>query len=175
MYIFFLPILFLPLFEIMGFVVIGGEIGLPLTLLWLLCSTVLGLWLLQGRDAETLAQVKKQQEAETPFFAIREVFDTLCLFLAGVLLIFPGFISDFLAVPLLIAPLRHFFFRRLRDNPDGFMRRTFSQQGPTHTRHGSSYTETTIIEGEYTATTDDNSAPPPAGTIEDKNANSPPQ
>lgn len=175
MYIFFLPILFLPLFEIMGFVVIGGEIGLGFTLLWLLCSTGLGLWLLQGRGAETLAQVKKQQEVETPFFAIREVFDTLCLFLAGVLLIFPGFISDFLAVPLLIAPLRHFFFRRLRDNPDGFIRRTFTQQGPGRTRHGGHYTETTIIEGEYTTTETDNDAPPPPGTAEGKNNHLPPQ
>lgn len=175
MYIFFIPILFLPLFEIIGFVVIGGKIGLGLTLLWLLCSTVLGLWLLQGRGAETLAHVKQKQEVETPFFAIREVFDTLCLFLAGVLLVFPGFISDFLAVPLLIAPLRHFFFRRLRDHPDGFIRRTFAQQGPGRTRHGSYYSETTIIEGEYTTAEKDDGTPPPHDASADKNNHLPPQ
>lgn len=168
MYIFFLPILLLPLFEIIGFVVIGGEIGVGMTLLWLLVSTFFGLWLLQGRGTETMARVKQPQEAENPFFAIREVFDTLCLFLAGVLFIFPGFISDFIAIPLLVAPLRHFFWRRLRDNPNGFIRRTFSTQGPDRSRHGS-YTETTIIEGEFTTVNEDASPPPAQDVGRDNN------
>ncbi|HEX2753481.1 MAG TPA: FxsA family protein [Alphaproteobacteria bacterium] len=173
MYIFFLPILLLPLFEIIGFVVIGGEIGVGMTLLWLLCSTFLGLWLLQGRGAETMAHVKQPQEAENPFFAIREVFDTLCLFLAGILFVFPGFISDFIAVPLLIAPLRHFFWRRMRDNPNGFIRRTFTMQGTERTRHGG-YAETTIIEGEFTTMNEDASTPP-AQDVNDRNNTLPPQ
>lgn len=173
MYIFLLPFLLLPLFEIIGFVVIGGEIGVAATLLWLVCSTVLGLWLLQGRGAETMAHVKQPQEANNPFFAIREVFDTLCLFLAGVLFVFPGFISDFIAIPLLIAPLRHFFWRRMRDNPDGFIRRTFSTQGPDRSRHGS-YTETTVIDGEFT-TVDDSATPPPAQDVDGRGNHLPPQ
>lgn len=173
MYIFFLPVLLLPLFEIIGFVVIGGEIGVGMTLLWLLGSTFLGLWLLQGRGAETMAHVKQPQEAENPFFAIREVFDTLCLFLAGVLFIFPGFISDFIAVPFLIAPLRHFFWRRLRDNPNGFIRRTFTTQDAARTRHGS-YTETTVIEGEFTTVSED-ASPPPAQDVDNRDSTLPRQ
>lgn len=173
MYIFFLPFLLLPLFEIIGFVVIGGEIGVAATLLWLMCSTVLGLWLLQGRGAETMAHVKQPQETDSPFFAIREVFDTLCLFLAGILFVFPGFISDFIAIPLLIAPMRHFFWRRLRDNPDGFIRRTFTSQEPHRSRHGGS-PDTTVIDGEFT-TVDDTAAPPPAQDVDGRNNTLPPQ
>jgi|GEM_PF-533180 UPF0716 protein FxsA len=166
--IFFFPILLLPLFEIIGFVVIGGEIGLGLTLLWLLGATMLGLWLLRGRGAETLARVRKPQNAdENPFFAIREVFDTLCLFLAGVLFVFPGFISDFIAIPLLIAPLRHFFWRRLRDNPDGFIYRTFAAEMQGRNPRGG-YTETTIIEGEFT-TVNEETTPPPASDARGNN------
>jgi len=171
MYILFLPILLLPLFEIIGFVVIGGEIGIGLTLLWLLAATFLGLWLLRGRGTETLSRVRQPQEAENPFFAMREVFDTLCLFLAGVLFVFPGFISDFIAIPLLIAPLRHFFWRRLRDNPNGFIRRTFSTETQNRTRHGS-YTEATVIEGEFTTVSED-AAPPPAQDIGHDNTQPP--
>jgi UPF0716 protein FxsA len=152
------PLMFLPLFEIIGFVVIGGEIGVAGTLLWLLGSTMLGLWLLQGRG-KTWSQV---QAPDDEFFAIQELFDSLCLMLAGLLLVFPGFISDFLAVPLVISPLRHWLFRRLRDNPDGFIRRTFSAHHMKgSSRHGGQY-KTTIIEGEFTSEDSTEAPPPPA-------------
>jgi len=157
MHVLLTPLMFLPLFEIIGFVVIGGEIGVAATLLWLVGSTMLGLWLLQGRG-KTWSQV---QAPDDEFFVIQELFDGLCLMLAGLLLVFPGFISDFLAVPLVISPLRHWLFRRLRDNPNGFIRRTFSaQQTKGGSRHGS-YQKTTIIEGEFTEEDNTDTQPPP--------------
>ena len=46
MQFFFAPILFLLLIEIAGFVLIGGEIGLGMTFLWLIAGTFLGFYLL---------------------------------------------------------------------------------------------------------------------------------
>ena len=42
------------------------------------------------------------------------MFDGFCIIIGALLLIFPGFISDFLALPLLIPPVRHWIFLFLK-------------------------------------------------------------
>src|SRR3546814_13232743 len=44
---------------------------------------------------------------------VRELFDGLCLFAAGILLMTPGFFTDALALLLLLPPLRHLLAERL--------------------------------------------------------------
>lgn len=121
LYYFFLPLLLLPIFEIVGFVVIGGSLGAGYTLLWLAVATAGGVRLMRGRSHNL--QEEAQILQDDGIFVVQGMFDRLCLFIAGILLVFPGFISDFLAVPFLIAPLRHWIFKRQRDNPDSFLRR----------------------------------------------------
>ncbi|MDP2206458.1 MAG: FxsA family protein [Alphaproteobacteria bacterium] len=158
MNIFLLLFIFFPLFEIAGFVVIGGEIGLGSTLLWLMASAALGIWVLRGQGG-IWARV---QTADDDLFVVEGMFDALCLLAAGLLLIFPGFISDFIALPLLVPPLRRLIFRHIQKRPDGFIRR--HARFTNTTRHGGSNTQTTIIEAEYSEidpvpTQVDNSAP----------------
>jgi len=152
MNIFLTLLVLLPLFEIAGFVVIGGEIGLGTTLLWLLGSAALGVWVLRGQGGIW----SRVQTADDDLFVVEGMFDALCVLAAGLLLVFPGFISDFLALPLLLPPVRRLIFRQIQKSPDGFIRRNvrFSQT----TRHGGT-TETTIIEAEYSEI--DPAAPPP--------------
>lgn len=145
MNIFFKLFLLLPLIEIIGFIAIGGEIGLGLSLLWLMGAAALGTYVLRGHGGIW----SRVQTADDDLFVVEGMFDAVCLLLAGLLLIFPGFISDFLALPLLAPHLRRLFFQRMQKNPDGFIRRhaRFNQK----TRHGSGMgEETTIIEAEYT-------------------------
>ncbi|MFN7114542.1 MAG: FxsA family protein [Alphaproteobacteria bacterium] len=143
MNIFLLLFILFPLFEIAGFVVIGGEIGLGNTLLWLMASAGLGIWVLRGQG-DVWARV---QTVDDDLFVIEGMFDALCMLAAGLLLLFPGFISDFIALPLLVPPLRRLIFRHIQKRPDGFIRRhaRFSHT----TRHGSTGAETTVIEAEY--------------------------
>jgi len=143
MNIFLTLLILLPLFEIAGFVVIGGEIGLGATLLWLIGSAALGVWVLRGQGGIW----SRVQTADDDLFVVEGMFGALCLLAAGLLLIFPGFISDFIALPLLVPPLRRLIFGQIQKSPDGFIRRNvrFHQT----TRHGGNATETTIIEAEY--------------------------
>lgn len=144
MNIFLLLFIFFPIFEIAGFVVIGGEIGLGSTLLWLMASAALGVWVLRGQGGIW----SRVQTADDDLFVIEGMFDAVCLLAAGLLLIFPGFISDFIALPLLLPALRRLIFAHIQKRPDGFIRRhaRFTQTS----RHGGASPETTIIEAEYT-------------------------
>jgi UPF0716 protein FxsA len=143
MNIFLLLFILFPIFEIAGFVVIGGEIGLGSTLLWLMASAALGIWVLRGQGGIW----SRVQTADDDLFVMEGMFDAACLLAAGLLLIFPGFISDFIALPLLLPALRRLIFGHIQKRPDGFIRRhaRFTQGS----RHGSTGAETTIIEAEY--------------------------
>ncbi|TAL37168.1 MAG: FxsA family protein [Alphaproteobacteria bacterium] len=146
MYIFFAPFLFLPLIEIIGFVSIGSRIGILGTLLWMGCSTMLGFHLLStgGLGAWTRARNRNDDA-----FLIQDAFDSLCALIAAILLIFPGFISDFIAVPFLLAPFRHWLFGRSKAE-DSFMRRSYTSWTRTReTGPGGKTTSETIIEGEF--------------------------
>jgi len=122
-----MPILLLPLFEIIGLIVIGGNIGLFDSLLWLTGSAFLGFYLLKRQGLGALLRAKKADPDAV--FTTADLFNQVAVVIAGLLLVFPGFISDFLAVPFLIAPLRHWVFRRMKDQPDHFIRRRARERG----------------------------------------------
>lgn len=89
-----------PLLEIALFVVIGGQIGLWATLLWVLFSGVLGVLVLRW--------VAKRQA-----LALRDLRDPARMaaagamgMLGGVLLILPGFFTDALGLLMLLPPVQ---------------------------------------------------------------------
>lgn len=109
---FFLLIVVLPLLEIVGFIVIGGKIGVGLSLLWVIGSAIAGFSLMATMGGQTLQKAKKSVDAEV--YPFEEMFDGICILIGALLLIFPGFIGDFLALPLLITPVRNWIFRFLK-------------------------------------------------------------
>lgn len=151
MYKLFAPLSWLPLIELIGFFVIGGKIGFFLSLLWLIGSTMLGFWLLMHGGMLAMARAGEQ---ENELFAAQEAFDSLCLLIAALLLIVPGFISDFIAIPFILAPFRHWLFGRSK-REDSFMRR--------FTRQSRDFRQWTYTK---TRTTGDAAAPAPSQTIE---------
>ncbi len=153
------PLAWLPVIELVGFFVIGGKIGFFLSLLWLMGATMLGFWLLKQGGLKAL---KRAGEQDNEFFAVEEAFDSLCLMIAALLLLMPGFISDFIAIPFVLAPVRHWLFGRTKANPDSFLHRFTKQsrgfrewtqkqgQGQDKKPPGAS----TVIEGEFTVVDD---------------------
>jgi UPF0716 protein FxsA len=101
------------LVEAFGLFVIIGEIGLLATLgLWAL-SAVIGMWLIQEQGVATFGRVQAAlSRGEIP---VGEMYESLCGFGAGLLLIMPGFVSDILAIALLIPAFRNFL--RMRSTP----------------------------------------------------------
>ncbi|WP_374652123.1 FxsA family protein [Dongia sp.] len=129
----------LPFLEIAGFVVIGGRIGLGLTLLWLLAAGMLGLALIRhgGLNALLKLQVAVNEGREPG----HSLIDGAVMVTAGLLLIVPGFFSDFLALILLLPVTRNFLLRRMAHH---FETRIYRGGGGT-----AGASRTTVIEGEF--------------------------
>lgn len=146
----------LPLLEIAGFIMIGGRIGIGLSLLWVIMDVVVGLTLLATMGGQTLQKAKNSVAADV--YPFEEMFDGLCILTGALLLIFPGFISDFLALPLLIAPVRHWIFRFLKYQHNSILNNlSKNTQGFTYwyyeeRKNGGS----DVIEGEFRRTDDEN-------------------
>ncbi len=91
--------------EIITFAAIIGEIGFWTTLgLWVL-SALVGAWLMQEQGMATFKRA--QASFERGQFPVDEMFESLCLFAAGALLILPGFVSDVFAFALLVPSFRN--------------------------------------------------------------------
>ena len=104
-------VILLPFIEIAGFVIIGSKIGVVATLLVVIFSAVFGLTLIRTEGWRHLRELQRKMEAgENPEL---ESLDTMFIFFAGFLLIIPGFVTDFIAVLLLIPPLRKHLIRSM--------------------------------------------------------------
>lgn len=159
MFLFFF-VIFLPLLEIAGFIAVGGRLGIGLTLLWVILDVVAGMTLLATLGGTTLKRARSSVESD--IYPFEEMFDGFCIIAGAMLLIFPGFVSDLLALPLLLAPVRGWIFRQIKEQHGAFYddlsRRS---QGFTHwyyeERHDGRIVKT--IEGE--ARNVDDTLPPP--------------
>lgn len=103
---FFILLLFIavPITEIAVFIQVGDLIGLWPTLLVVILTALLGTYLLRQQGLQTLARAQMNvQEGKIP---AQEIFDGLCLLLAGALLLTPGFVTDTLGFILFFPPFR---------------------------------------------------------------------
>lgn len=105
-----LAILALPLVEIGLFVTLGAQLGLWLTLAWVMLTGVLGVLLLQrlalgGRESLRRGFQEGLQDPLSPL-AHRALEGV-----AAVLLILPGFFTDAMGLLLLLPPVRALLIR----------------------------------------------------------------
>ncbi len=91
-----------PLLELWVAVLVAQEIGWWL-LLWLLGSTILGITLIRKQQFALLGHLMRATQQNGDFQAI---FASGRILLAGLLFIFPGIVSDGLALLILIWPRR---------------------------------------------------------------------
>jgi UPF0716 protein FxsA len=100
----------LPLLEIAGFVWIGGKLGVFLTLVWVIGAMLAGLALLRHTGLQAVGRLRAAlAEGREPGHSI---IDAACFAAAAILLILPGFVSDALALILLLPATRHWLLRR---------------------------------------------------------------
>jgi UPF0716 protein FxsA len=96
--------LLIPLFEVMVFIQVGGQIGALWTILLTLATAVTGVYLVKTQGIRTFMAAKTQlSQGETPAMAVVE---GILLLLAGVMLVIPGFISDALGGLMLLPFVR---------------------------------------------------------------------
>ncbi|MDP3261636.1 MAG: FxsA family protein [Tabrizicola sp.] len=143
----FLAILAVPLIEIGLFVTLGGAIGLWPTLAWVLLSAGLGLFVLRRVATEGVLTLRQDMTAMGD--PLSPLAQRAMLMMAGILLLLPGFLTDFLGLLLLLKPVRTLLIglaaRRMKIVP---------MRGPTRPSQQSD-----VIEGDWREA-DDAPAPP---------------
>jgi UPF0716 protein FxsA len=99
-----LLLLVVPVLEIMVFVQVAGAIGVLDALGVLVLFSVGGLFLVRHEGMGTMARMRAELDAGR--VPTGQLADGFWLFLAGVLLIIPGFVTDFAGLLLLLPPVR---------------------------------------------------------------------
>jgi UPF0716 protein FxsA len=109
-----LVLLFLvvPIVELYVIIQVGQEIGALNTIGLLLVISVVGAWLAKREGTGVWRRLN--QQVSTGKVPGAELIDAFLILLAGALLLTPGFISDVLAIFLLIPPTRALVRRVLR-------------------------------------------------------------
>ena len=100
-----------PVLEIAVFIQVGEAIGLLATIALFLAAGAVGLILLRAEGFSVL--IRAQRQVNQGIVPVREGFDALCLVMAGLLLLLPGFVTDVFALLLILPPLRGWLRRRV--------------------------------------------------------------
>ncbi len=94
----------IPLMEIWVFIEVGGRIGATSTIAIIVLTGVAGALLLRIQGLGVLLRARKTMEQGlTP---VAEVLDGVCLMIAGLMLLTPGFVTDAIGALLFIPPAR---------------------------------------------------------------------
>ena len=96
--------LVVPIVEIYVMLQVSGAIGVPETILLLIVMSVVGAWLAKMAGLGVLNRL--QRTVRSGRVPSAELVDGALVLLAGALMITPGFISDCLAILLLLRPSR---------------------------------------------------------------------
>lgn len=99
-----------PIIEIGLFIKVGGYFGFWPTIGIVILTAIIGTTLLRQQGLATLKSA--QASLEQNGFPLKEVFDGLCLLLAGALLLTPGFFTDTIGLMMFVPPLRALLAQR---------------------------------------------------------------
>lgn len=143
----FLFLLLLPFFELWLMIAIGSEVGALAVIVWLVAMIFLGVNLLRYLGASSM--LRAAQGMRGGAMPAQTMVDGLFKAIGAILLIIPGFITDFLALLCFIPFLRRLLFKRWLAkmavtasargfNAAGFGANPF-QQGPFNPAAGNVY------------------------------------
>lgn len=107
----FLLFLAVPLIEIALFIVIGGKIGVFATLAMVVVTAIAGSALLRWQGVQTLNRIRNDLEARR--LPARPIADGAMIAVAGLLLLTPGFFTDFCGFMLFVPGVRSAIWRQI--------------------------------------------------------------
>lgn len=97
--------------EVTVLVVVGDAIGVLPTIGLLLLASLVGAWLLRREGRRTLHAFTEAVRTRQP--PHRELIDGVLIAAGGVLIVLPGFVSDVIALLVLLSPTRALLRRRM--------------------------------------------------------------
>lgn len=108
----FLAFTLIPIIEIYLLIEVGGEIGALNTVALVIATGFAGAFLARLQGMQTMMQVRSSlQQGIMP---AEQLLDALIIFVAGIVLLTPGFITDAAGLLLLIPQTRNYFKRFLK-------------------------------------------------------------
>ncbi len=166
----FLIFIAVPAIEIAVFVEVGGWLGAWPTIFLTFATAAAGAFMLRVQGLTALRRAEASMARDEP--PVRELIDGLCLLLAGLLLLIPGFATDTIGLLLFIPPLRqwigHRLWRWFKDRPGiRFNTRFTGRNGPGGGAggryRGGPAANGDIIDGDFEEVDEDapNLPPPP--------------
>jgi UPF0716 protein FxsA len=112
----FLAFTLIPFLEIYLIIQVGSRIGAFNTILIMILTGFLGATLARIQGLRTMLKVR--ENLEHGIMPAEEMVDALLIFLAGILLLTPGFLTDLSGLLLLFPKTRYLFKRWLRKKFD---------------------------------------------------------
>ncbi len=141
-----------PILEIYLLIKVGDSIGAFPTVILVVLTAVVGVWLLRLQGFATLARA--QQSMARGEMPATTIFEGLMLFIAGALLLTPGFFTDAIGFILLIPFTRQwiiaYMLRHMVISGGGFYVNTSSSRHSSPPSSPPSSPRKTL-EGEYTS------------------------
>ena len=108
----FLAFTLIPIIELYLLIEVGTIIGTLNTLILVIATGFAGAWLARLQGMQTMIRVRSSlQQGIMP---TEELMDALLIFMAGIVLLTPGFVTDAAGLLLLIPETRTHFKRFLR-------------------------------------------------------------
>ncbi len=112
--LFLILFILIPTIELYTMLAVGDQIGALSTVLLVLATAFIGGFLVRYQGYSVALKAKETlAKGEQPNL---EVVEGACLMLSGLMLLLPGFITDFLGFILLIPPIRQFLILRYLKN-----------------------------------------------------------
>ncbi|MEC9205726.1 MAG: FxsA family protein [Pseudomonadota bacterium] len=109
-YILAILFIIIPIIEIILFIEVGSKIGTLNTIILIFGTAIIGFYLIKNGSISYFSEIQnKILQGIRPEI---EILSGMIFFLAGFLLIVPGFFTDSVGVLLLIPPIRHLFLQK---------------------------------------------------------------
>jgi UPF0716 protein FxsA len=134
----FLLVLLVPFFEIYLLLKVGGIIGAFPTIFLVVFTAVLGTWLLRQQGFATFQRLQANLAQGT--IPAYEMIEGPIILVGGILLLTPGFITDFIGLACLIPQLRRKIAQYIIEN--------YLVQAGGHFQKGKSV-DKNVLEGEF--------------------------
>jgi len=123
----FLAFTLVPFIEIYLLIKIGGQVGAFNTILIVILTGLLGASLARLEGIKTMTKVRDSlNRGDLP---AEEMLDAMLIFVAGIVLLTPGFLTDLTGLALLVPKLRFWFKRWLRKKFDEWLEKTNGRGG----------------------------------------------
>ena len=117
----FLAFTLIPFFELYLLIKIGYYLGAFNTILVVIVTGLFGAYFAKLQGIKTMMRVKESlNRGQLP---AEEMLDALLIFVAGIVLITPGFVTDVAGIAILVPRTRYWFKRWLRKKLDEWISR----------------------------------------------------